>query len=411
MSRLPAGGRMQSGLSVKLAESEEKCAKLAEANLLLAETLKALLDHGQPSTPDGLNCEEHPNLFSFLGAARSERANADYINAARDGWNQEAMLEELEDLLVGDDEWCPSTMTEELWQLVRDLLENGVRVVKLRRVDPSTSHVAQSAEVNVDEVHFIDILGACYEMFVPTSERRWSLTRTTLTEVPCTLEALEGDNAANGDVYLGLLPVVLAIMVPNGSRIRLGVVVDDRYPVVFMTHGSGNVHWSRTMVPQPQHQPQPHSLPQLDPDKVCTITLLLAIIAAAQGVPYACIHPIGSHLLGRGGNLTIGNYGCRAGRIGIRRKDLSMAIRAALVKKLAGTPALEDLIRRLDSNTNTQLRAQLSKRRHAKQTYEEEFDEEPETDVLVELVEKDDASNDGPDDADVDSPAHKRRAQ
>ena len=59
-------------------------------------------------------------------------------------------------------------MTEELWKLVRDLVVGGVRVVKLRRVDPSTSPVAQSAEVNVDEVHFIEILGACYEMFVPT---------------------------------------------------------------------------------------------------------------------------------------------------------------------------------------------------------------------------------------------------
>ena len=65
---------------------------------------ETLLDHGQPSTPDGLDCEEYPNLFSFLGAARRERANADYINAARNGWNQEAMLEELEELLLGDDD-------------------------------------------------------------------------------------------------------------------------------------------------------------------------------------------------------------------------------------------------------------------------------------------------------------------
>ena len=60
--------------------------------------------------------------------------------------------------------------------------------------------------------------------------------------------------------------------------------------------------------PHPEPKPLPKPLPQPDPDTVCTIKLLLTIIAAAQDVPFACIHPIGSHLLGRGGNITIGNY-------------------------------------------------------------------------------------------------------
>ncbi len=143
--------------------------------------------------------------------------------------------------------------------------------------------------------------------------------------------------------------MVLAIIVPNGvngTRIRLGVVVIRGEPAVFHTCGGGNVHWSRTRVRQ------------LD---VCvgTITLLLAIFAAVQGVPFVCVHPIGSYLLGRGGNITIGNYGCRAGRIGRRRIVLGPAIRAALLQKLDGNgdqEASRELIRTLDSQDNVRLR-------------------------------------------------------
>ena len=143
--------------------------------------------------------------------------------------------------------------------------------------------------------------------YVPVTERRWSTTLTALTEVPCTRQALaaaKSAGAVDGDVFLGLLQVVLAILVPNGTRIRLGIVVSGVEPVEFHTHFGGNVFWSRALVLQ---------MP------VCTITLLLALIAAAQGVLFVCVNPIGSYLLGRGGNITFGNYGCRAGRVGRRQ--------------------------------------------------------------------------------------------
>ena len=103
--------------------------------------------------------------------------------------------------------------------------------------------------------------------YVPVTERRWSTTLTALTEVPCTRQALaaaKSAGAVDGDVFLGLLQVVLAILVPNGSRIILGIVVCDGEPEEFHTHFGGNVFWSRALVLQ---------MP------VCTITLLLALIA------------------------------------------------------------------------------------------------------------------------------------
>ena len=45
--------------------------------------------------------------------------------------------------------------------------------------------------------------------------------------------------AVDGDIYLGLLEVVLAIIVPNCTRIRMGVVVTRGEPVVFQTRGGG----------------------------------------------------------------------------------------------------------------------------------------------------------------------------
>ena len=91
------------------------------------------------------------------------------------------------------------------------LVKSQGRVVKLQRVDPTYSSDDSSAavaKVMAEEVHAIELLGAVYEMFVPTYERRWSTTLTELTEVPRTLDALRVAGAADGDVYLGLLQVV-----------------------------------------------------------------------------------------------------------------------------------------------------------------------------------------------------------
>ena len=55
------------------------------------------------------------------------------------------------------------------------------------------------------------------------------------------MKALAAASAAAGDVFLGLLQTILAIMVPNGAGIELGVQVDeDGDPVVVCTHGSGH---------------------------------------------------------------------------------------------------------------------------------------------------------------------------
>lgn len=108
---------------------------------------------------------------------------------------------------------------------------------------------------------------------------------------------LAAAGAATGDVFLGLLQAILAVIVPNGTGkftgIEHGVQVDqDGEPVVFYTHGTSNVFWSRAVV---AGQP------------VCTITLLLAIFASVQDVPFVCVHPIGSYILGRGGSMFIMN--------------------------------------------------------------------------------------------------------
>ncbi len=157
---------------------------------------------------------------------------------------------------------------------------------------------------------------------------------------------LAAAGAATGDVFLGLLETILAIIVPNGTGIELGVHVDhEGEPVVFNTHGHSNVFWSRAMVTG---------------QNVCTITLLIAIFASVQNVPFVCVHPIGSFILGRGGNITIGNYACRAGRIGRRRMELHAEIRAVLISKL-GTTVATGVIGILDSPTNVALCARLAR--------------------------------------------------
>ena len=141
-----------------------------------------------------------------------------------------------------------------------------------------------------------------------------------------------------------------------GTGIELGVHVDhDGEPVVFNTHGTLNIFWSRAVV---AGQP------------VCTITLLLVIFASVQNVPFVCVHPIESAFLGRGGNIktfyiTIGNYACRAGRIGRRRIELDTEIRAVLISKL-GTAVAAGVIGLLDSPTNVALRARLARHRMQK---------------------------------------------
>ena len=160
------------------------------------------------------------------------------------------------------------------------------------------------------------------------------------------LSELAAADAARGDVFLGLLQTILAIIVPNGRGIELGVHVDhDGEPVVFNTHGHSNVFWSCAMVAG---------------QNVCTITLLIAIFASVQNVPFVCVHPIGSFILGRGGNITIGNYACRAGRIGRRRIELNAEIRAVLISKL-GTTVATGVIGILDSQTNVALCARLAR--------------------------------------------------
>ena len=64
------------------------------------------------SKPDGVDFDEHPNLFALLGAARHGRSEADYASMS-DGYDQAALLGELEALLTAD-EWSPPTMTAEL---------------------------------------------------------------------------------------------------------------------------------------------------------------------------------------------------------------------------------------------------------------------------------------------------------
>ena len=85
---------------------------------------------------------------------------------------------------------------------------------------------------------------------------------------------------------------------------------------------------------------------------------MIAIFASVQNVPFVCVHPIGSYILGRGGNITIGNYACRAGQIGRRRMELNAQIRDALISKL-GTSVAAGIIRILDSPANIALRARV----------------------------------------------------
>jgi hypothetical protein len=96
---------------------------------------------------------------------------------------------------------------------------------------------------------------------------------------------------------------------------------------VFNTHGARhNVFWSYATV---------------SGRSVCTVTLMIAIFASVQNVPFVCVHPIGSYILGRGGNITIGNYACRAGQIGRRRMELNAQIRDALISKLGTSRLLQ----------------------------------------------------------------------
>jgi hypothetical protein len=174
------------------------------------------------------------------------------------------------------------------------------------------------------------------------------------------LQALAAASAAAGDVFLGLLQTILAIMVPNGAGIELGVQVDeDGDPVVVCTHGSGNVFWSRATV---------------SGQSICTVTLMIAVFASVQNVPFVCVHPIGSYILGRGGNLTIGNFECRAGRIGRRHIELDDEIRRVLVLKLGAADAARVIVM-LDSKTNLDLRTRLAKRKMQDEDDDETTDE------------------------------------
>jgi hypothetical protein len=150
-------------------------------------------------------------------------------------------------------------------------------------------------------------------------------------------------------------------MVPNGAGIELGVQVDeDGDPVVVCTHGSGhNVFWSRATV---------------SGQSICTVTLMIAVFASVQNVPFVCVHPIGSYILGRGGNLTIGNFECRAGRIGRRHIELDDEIRRVLVLKL-GTADAARVSVMLDSKTNLDLRTRLAKRKMQDEDDDETTDE------------------------------------
>ena len=108
-----------------------------------------------------------------------------------------------------------------------------------------------------------------------------------------TLPDLTAARAAPGDIFLGLLETILAVIVPNGTGIVLGVQVTAAgNPVVFNTHGCSDVFWSRAVVAD---------------QSICTNSLLLVFFAAGQLVQFVCVHPIGSYLLGCGGNVTIGN--------------------------------------------------------------------------------------------------------
>jgi len=92
---------------------------------------------------------------------------------------------------------------------VSGLIKSGVRVIKLRRVDPTLDDSSEALpEVLAEEVHVIELMGALFEMYVPVSERRWSVTLTELTEVPDTYEAMRDANAAHGGFYLGFLQVI-----------------------------------------------------------------------------------------------------------------------------------------------------------------------------------------------------------
>jgi len=181
--------------------------------------------------------------------------------------------------------------------------------------------------------------------------------------VPRTLEELSAAGAEAGDIFLGLLETILAIIVPNGTGIVLGVQVNAAgNPVVFNTHGSSNVFWSRAVIAD-------HS--------ICTITLALAFFAADQLVLFVCVHPIGSFLLGCGGNITIGNCGCRAGRIGRRHVALDSEIRKVLVANLPSRD-VDAVVRNLDSPANAALRARLAVRTQNREEEDEVEEEEVE---------------------------------
>jgi hypothetical protein len=211
---------MKKRLAVQLHESEQACAKLAEEHLMLTEAVRNLLETLPESKPDGLDFRVHSNLFALLGAARRERSTADYVRMS-DGYNQAALLAEMEALMITG-EWIPPTMTEELACLVGDLVRSGIRVAKLRLVAPDTpspSSDEPTVAVAPNEVHILRLFEAIYEMYFPKDERRWSTTITQLTEVPCTLLELSAAGAVDGDVYLGLLQVILAIIVPTAHAL------------------------------------------------------------------------------------------------------------------------------------------------------------------------------------------------
>ncbi len=93
-----ANHRIPSRHAAQLQQHEADCVKLAQEHKALTEGLQTLLRFCPVSKPDGLDINQHPNLFAFLGKAREERAHADYVNAS-DGWQQDALLSELKNLL------------------------------------------------------------------------------------------------------------------------------------------------------------------------------------------------------------------------------------------------------------------------------------------------------------------------
>jgi len=79
-----------------------------------------------------------------------------------------ALLQELEGILRSDNPWCPATCSQELWDALRGLVHAGVRVIKLRLVQPTRhkQNPRATLPIEAEEVHVVTLLGAHYEMYV-----------------------------------------------------------------------------------------------------------------------------------------------------------------------------------------------------------------------------------------------------